>query len=64
METMKMKDTPMNAKHNIFGKIILGAGLSLALAAAAWLPGTARAADDGKMAHHGPLEMRQIKTQA
>jgi len=52
-------------KHNILGNISLRSALAIiALAAAAWLPGTALAADNGKMAQHGPLEMRQIKTQS
>ena len=43
-----MKDMIMKAKNNIICKIGFGSGFTLALALAAWLPGTAHAQDAAK----------------
>ena len=50
-------------KNNLLGKISLSSGLVVALAIAAWWPGTARAADHDKAAHD-TMQMQHIKTQA
>ena len=41
----------MNTKHNSIGNISFAPGLAVALAVAAWLSGTVRAADHDKTAH-------------
>ena len=54
-------------KNNILGKISLSSGLAVALAVAAWLPGTARAADhpaDHVKGAHDMTQMQHITTQA
>ena len=49
-------------KHNLLSRISISSGLALALAFAAWLPGTSRAAEHkGDM---GGMNMNHIKTQA
>ena len=53
----------MNTKHNSIVNISLASGLAVALAVAAWLPGTARAADHDKTAHD-MMQMQPITTQA
>jgi hypothetical protein len=58
-----MKDTVMKTKHNILSKISLSSGLAVALVFGAWLPATARAADEMKGAHD-MMHMQHIMTQA
>ena len=58
-----MKNTVMKTKHNLLSKISLSSGLAVALAVAAWLPGTARAADHD-MSAHDMTHMQHITTQA
>ena len=53
----------MKTKHSIRSKIRLSSGLAVALAVAAWLPGTVRAADHDKTAHD-MMQMQPITTQA
>ena len=53
----------MKMKNNILGKLSLSSGLAVALAVAAWLPGTARAADHD-MSAHDMMKMQHINTQA
>lgn len=53
----------MNTKHNSIRNISLASGLAVALAFAAWLPGTARAADNAKGAHD-MTQMEHVTTQA
>lgn len=48
----------MKMKHNLLRKISLSSGLAVAVAFAAWLPGTARAAE------HDMMQMEHITTQA
>ena len=53
-----MKNTAMKTKHSLLSKISLSSGLAIAVAFAAWLPGTARAGE------HDMMKMEHIMTQA
>jgi hypothetical protein len=57
----------MKTKHKFLSKIRLSSGLAFALAVAAWLPGTARAADhpaDHAKGTNDMTQMQHITTQA
>ena len=58
----------MKKKNNFLGRISFGSGLALALAFAVWMPGAARAQDNGtemgNMPAGGMMNMHHIKTQA
>ena len=58
----------MKKKNNFLGRISFGSGLALALAFAVWMPGAARAQDNGtemgNMPAGGMMNMQHIKTQA